>query len=245
MRIKLTYLLLFSLLASSCIDKEGGESTGSKKNDEEEKAVVKKYYNEGKLVKEVTFKYDIRNGICRNYYSDGRLKRTIWYENGRKEDTAKWFYREGMVYRATPYSSNEIHGVQTKYYKNGRVQATLPYKNGLRMQGLREYLPDGRDEGGYPDIDYMIKDASNEDPPVIKIITRLTNESVNVKFFRGRLVDGVFDPAKCTDITTSSGMGYLELSKDNTRDRSHVNIIAIYATRFRNRKIITKRIPLP
>ncbi|HKL67421.1 MAG TPA: hypothetical protein VJ877_05975, partial [Bacteroidales bacterium] len=72
MRIKLTYLLLFSLLASSCIDKEGGESTGSKKNDEEEKAVVKKYYNEGKLVKEVTFKYDIRNGICRNYYSDGR-----------------------------------------------------------------------------------------------------------------------------------------------------------------------------
>ena len=57
----------------------GCQSSGNNKDAQEDKeetgnkVQVKKYYNEGKLVKEVTFENDIRNGICRNYYDDGRL----------------------------------------------------------------------------------------------------------------------------------------------------------------------------
>ncbi|MBN1387695.1 MAG: hypothetical protein JW965_04565 [Bacteroidales bacterium] len=243
--IKRIFLLaLLIILAAGCqnaVDKKAREDNKEEGN----KVQVKKYYNEGKLVKEVTFKNDIRNGICRNYYDDGRLKRTIWYENGLKEDTAKWYYREGMVYRATPYKKDKIHGVQTKYYKSGRVQATLPYESGLRAQGLKEYLPDGREPETYPTIEYTIRDLTDTPSGLVRIFTRLSNESTNVRFYRGSLIDGVFDPDKCQDITTSSGMGFVELKPNSEKGKGYVDIIGVYSTRLRNTKILTTRIKLP
>jgi len=229
----------------------GCQSSGNNKDAQEDKeetgnkVQVKKYYNEGKLVKEVTFENDVRNGICRNYYDDGRLKRTIWYENGLKEDTAKWYYPEGKVYRATPYKNDKIHGIQTKYYKTGRVQSTIPYNNGLRTQGLKEYLPDGRDAETYPTIEHNVRDLTDTKSGVLRMFTQLSNESVNVRFYRGSFIDGAFDPDKCQDITTSSGMGYVELRPDAEKGKGYIDIIAVYSTRFRNQKIITKRIKLP
>ncbi len=245
MKNRIVFMAMALIMVVSCqgpdTNREAREDDGETEND----AQVKKYYNEGKLVKEVTFINDVRNGICRNYYDDGRLKRTIWYENGLKEDTAKWYYREGKVYRATPYKNDRIHGIQTKYYKTGKVQATIPYKNGLRLQGLKEYLPDSRDAEKYPTINHTIKDMTDTESGVVRIFTQLSNESVNVRFYRGSLVDGAFDPEKCRDITASSGMGFTELKTDNERGKGYVDIIALYSTRFRNQKIICKRIKLP
>lgn len=241
---RIILLVLSVLILAGCLNKESDENR-EKKKAEKDNVEVRKYYDNGKLVKEVTFKNNIRNGICRNYYDDGRLKRTIWYENGTREDTAKWYYREGMVYRATPYSNDKIHGIQTKYYKGGRVQATIPYKNGLRMQGLVEYLPDGRMVENYPSITSNIRDLTGTSQNVVRVFTRLSNESVNVKFYAGSLIDGTFNPEKCRDITTSSGMGYVELKPDNENGKGYIDIIALYSTRFRNTKIITTRINLP
>lgn len=241
----LAYMLIILVMAVSCQDQGNRKEAGDEKERGSDSVQVKKYYSEGRLVKEVTFKNDIRNGISRNYYDDGRLKRTIWYENGLKEDTAKWYYPEGKVYRATPYRNDKIHGTQTKFYKTGRVQATIPYKNGLRVQGLKEYLPDGRDVDNYPSINHNIRDLINSQAGVLRVFTKLSNESVNVRFYRGSLIDGAFDPGKCQDITSSSGMGYAELRPDDERGKAYIDIIAEYTTRFRNRKIITKRIALP
>ena len=242
---RILFIAIAFVIAASCqspgTNRKAGEGEGGTENETQ----VRKYYNEGKLVKEVTFRNDVRNGICRNYYDDGRLKRTIWYENGLKEDTAKWYYREGKVYRATPYNNDRIHGIQTKYYKTGRVQATIPYKNGLRLQGLKEYLPDGREGEKYPIINNIIKESTDNESVVVKVFTKLSNESVNVRFYRGSLVDGAFDPEKCQDITTSSGMGFIELKPDSERGKGYVDIIALYSTRYSNKKIITKRIKLP
>ncbi|HDZ40462.1 MAG TPA: hypothetical protein ENH59_02115 [Bacteroidetes bacterium] len=245
MKNRIIYMAIALILATACQNTGDKREASDDKGETENKAEVKKYYNKGKLVKEVTFRNDVRNGICRNYYDDGRLKRTIWYENGLKEDTARWYYPEGRVYRATPYKENKIHGVQTKYYKTGRVQATIPFKNGLRVQGLREYLPDGRDAENYPTVNHTIRDQSDTEAGVVKVFVQLSNESVNVRFYRGSLIDGTFDPDKCRDITTSSGMGYAELRPDTDQGKGYVDIIALYSTRFRNRKIITKRIKLP
>lgn len=242
---KLIWLLMATLMVTACQYSRKEESPGGK-GDEDTGTQLKKYYNEGRLVKEVSFKNDIRHGICRNYYDDGRLKRTIWYENGVKEDTAKWYYPSGRVYRASPYSNDELQGVQVKYYKTGRVQATLPYKHGLRTQGLNEYLPDGREVDNYPDIEHTMRDMTKTDQGVIKIFTQLSNESTDVRFYKGSLnEDGTFDPDKCTDITTSSGMGFAELRPDSQRGKSYVDIIAVYITRFHNKKLIIKRIQLP
>jgi len=240
----LVYLFIILLLAVSCQDR-GRKEAGADKDRGNDSVQVKRFYNAGRLVKEVTFKNDIRNGLCRNYYDDGRLKSTIWYENGLKEDTARWYYREGMVYRATPYSNDKINGVQTKFYKTGRVQASMPYSKGLRAQGLKEYLPDGREVENYPTISYNTRDLIKSGEGVFRLFTRLSNESVNVRFYRGSLIDGVFDPEKCQDITSSSGMGFIELKPDDERGKAYIDIIAEYTTRFRNRKIITRRISLP
>lgn len=241
----LAYALIMLLIAVSCQERGSRKEAGAGRDRGSDSVQVKKYYSEGRLVKEVTFKNDVRNGISRNYYDDGRLKRTIWYENGLKEDTAKWYYREGMVYRATPYRKDKIHGTQIKYYKTGRVQASMPYKNGLRAQGLKEYLPDGREVENYPAINHNIRDLVNAQAGVLRVFTRLSNESVNVRFYRGTLIDGVFDPERCQDITSSSGMGFIELRPDDEKGKAYIDIIAEYTTRFRNRKIINKRIALP
>jgi antitoxin component YwqK of YwqJK toxin-antitoxin module len=242
---RIFFLALVIILAAGCQNSVNNKEAQADKEEDGNKVQVKKYYNEGKLVKEVTFKNDIRNGICRNYYDDGRLQRTIWYENGLKEDTAKWYYPEGKVYRATPYKNDKIHGIQTKYYKTGRVQATIPYKDGLRVQGLKEYLPDGREPETYPTIEFTIRDLIGTSSGLVRIFTKLSNESTDVRFYKGSLIDGVFDPDKCQDITTSSGMGFVELKPNAEKGKGYVDIIGVYVTRLRNKKIITIRIQLP
>lgn len=239
------YLTLALVMLAGCHSQDNTAKESDNERGKSDSPEVRKYYEGGRLVKEVSFVNDVRNGICRNYYNDGRLKSTIWYENGLKEDTAKWFYPEGLLYRATPYKNDKIHGIQTKYYRSGRVQATLPYENGLRLQGLKEALPDGREVESYPSIKHTIRDLRNTDAGVVKVFTQLSNESVNVKFYRGSLKNGVFDPEKCEDITSSSGMGYIELRPDPVRGSGYIDIIAYYLTRFGNRKIITARFKLP
>ncbi len=206
---------------------------------------VKKYRNAGKLIKEVTFVNGVKNGICKNYYDDGRLKSTIIYRNELKEDTAKWYYPEGMVYRTTPYINNTINGRQEKFYKSGRIQASIPYKNSLRMPGLREYNESGSMVKGYPEITYTFHDYMNEADPKFVVEIKLSNGSVNVKHYRGSLIDGAFDPEKCRDITASSGIGYIELRKDPVKGKNYVDVISVFMTRFRNSEILTKRIKLP
>lgn len=244
--IKRIFLLaMVILLAASCQNTANNKEARADKEGDGNKAEVKKYYSEGKLVKEVTFKNGVRNGICRNYYDDGRLRSTIWYENGLKEDTAKWYYREGMLFRATPYKNDKLHGIQTKYYKTGRVQATLPYRDGLRLQGLKEYLPYGGEPEKYPAIEHTIREMTDTPSGEVKVFTKLSNESTNVRFYRGSLIDGAFDPDKCQDITTSSGMGFVDLKPNAEKGKGYVDIIGVYITRFGNKKIITTSIKLP
>lgn len=206
---------------------------------------VKKFFDQGRLVKEITFRDGIKEGLCKNYYDDGRLKSTIIYSNNLRTDTARWYYPEGKVYRATPYLNDKINGKQVKYYKSGRVQAEIPYINSLRTPGLAEYYEDGRKVTGMPTIVSEINKSYYESHGTVRVIFKLSNDSKNVKFYRGNLTDGAFDPERCRDITISSGMGYLELTKNDSDGKGYVDVIAVYTTRFRNREIIVQRIKLP
>ena len=206
---------------------------------------IKKQYNNGKVLKEVTFINGIKNGLCSNYYDDGRLKRTIIYSNDLKTDTAKWYYPEGMVYRATPYVNDVIQGVQTKYYKNGRKQAELPYNMGLRMPGLKEYYEDGRMVIGIPSIKSEISAGMWDEEGILKVVVKLDNNSTNVKFYRGGLSDGAFNPELCSDVTIASGMGLVEMKRSDSGGKDYVDIIAVYTTRFGNKELIITRVNLP
>jgi hypothetical protein len=187
----------------------------------------------------------IRNGINKNYYDDGRLKSTIFYSNELKEDTARWYYPEGMIYRTTPYINDKINGRQEKFYRNGKIQASIPYKNSLQMPGLKEYYENGDMVDGMPEITYTSKDLYNINPGSFIIYLKLSNGSVNVKHYVGSLIDGAFDPEKCSEVTASSGLGFIQLKRDSVRGKGYVDVISVYSTRFRNSEILTKRIKLP
>lgn len=244
----LTLAIIILLAAASCKHILPQKEAGNEINDtivSENFTGIKKYYSEGKLIKEVTFKDGVKDGLCKNYYDDGRLKTTIIYSNNLKSDTSRWYYPEGMVYRATPYRNNMLNGVQVKYYKNGRVQAEIPYKDGLRMPGLKEYYEDGRPVAGMPSIVAETDASHYATHGTVRLILKLSNNSKNVQFFRGSLVDGAFDPSVCREITVSSGMGYAELSRTDSGGSGYIDITAVYVTRFRNKEILTKRIKLP
>ncbi|MGM0463812.1 MAG: hypothetical protein ACQEQW_04055, partial [Bacteroidota bacterium] len=71
---KIIWLFMAAVMITAC--QYSRKEKGSKdKGDENPETQVKKFFNEGRLVKEVSFKDDIRHGLSRNYYDDGRLKR--------------------------------------------------------------------------------------------------------------------------------------------------------------------------
>jgi len=239
-------VLAILILGSCQVNSEKGVSkTGARKDTTGVFSGIKRYYSEGKIIKEVTFVNGLRNGICKNYYDDGRLKSTIIYRNNIKEDTAKWYYTEGMVYRITPYVNDRIHGTQIKYYKNGRIQASLPYRNGLRLPGLKEYYENGVEVKSNQTIDYNISNQYNTNNGLVRVFLKLSQESIYVDYYHGSLVDNAFDPEKCRKVTASSGMGFIELHKDPGKGRDYVDVIAVYTTRFGNNEILTRRIKLP
>jgi len=244
----ITGLVVITMMASSCRHILPPKEVKSDINDTIVAASftgVKKYFSEGRLIKEVTFKDGIKDGLCKNYYDDGRLKTTIIYRNNIKADTSKWYYPEGGVYRATPYKNGKVDGIQKKYYKNGRLQAELPYSNGFRKPGLKEYFEDGRELTSSVKIVAEINDSYYKSHSKIRVILKLSNDSKNVEFYKGTLSDGAFNPDKCKKVTISSGMGYFELTTDPVNGRGYVDVIAVYSSRFRNKAIITKRIKLP
>jgi len=239
--------VLSILIFGSCQgnSEKGARETGARADTTGIFSGVKRYYSEGKIIKEVTFVDGLRDGICKNYYDDGRLKRTLIYRNNIREDTAKWYYTEGMVYRTTPYVNDKIHGTQIKYYKSGRIQACLPYRNGLRLPGLEEYYENGLEVKSIPTIEYNINNQYDKNNGLVKIFLKLSNESINVDYYHGSLVDNAFDPEKCRKVTASSGMGFIELHKDAGKGRDYVDVIAVFTTRFGNKEILTRRIKLP
>jgi antitoxin component YwqK of YwqJK toxin-antitoxin module len=109
-------------------------------------------YSGNHLVKEVTLKNGVRNGLMKTFYANGLLYQTFWYENGLRQDTGKWYYESGRVFRTTPFKNDSSDGVQTQYYESGAVRAKLSFVNGLRTPYLEEFSSDGKKITDYPDV---------------------------------------------------------------------------------------------
>ena len=149
-----------------------------------------------RLVKEVTFKNGVKEGLMKSFYQNGKLRQTFWYENGLREDSAKWYYEEGQLFRSTPYKNDTIDGIQKQYYRNGRLKAKLGYKKGLRTQNLEEFTTEGKLVGGYPALVVNVRDEYKT-KGVYRISLELSDKSTKGKFYRGDLSNGVFDTAHC------------------------------------------------
>jgi hypothetical protein len=205
---------------------------------------IKQYMSGKTLVKEVTFKNGVRQGLMKAFYQTGEMRQTFWYENGLREDSSMWYYQEGQLFRATPYKRDTIDGIQKQYYKTHRLKAKLGYSKGLRTTYLEEYTPEGKLVGGYPALIVNVLDDYRS-KGIYRISLELSNKSTNVRYWRGELSNGIFDTAHCKTIKIIKGIGTLDMKKTGSSRSSSVDVIAEILTDFGNNYLVYKKIDLP
>lgn len=240
-------LILFA--GSGCLNK--GPRKVETQNQTDSSAVadtgytgIRQYYSRNFLVKEVTFKNGIRQGLMKTFYQSGKLYQTFWYENGMREDTARWYFEDGKVFRETLYKKDTMDGVQTQYYKNGMVRARLSFVKGSRTPLLEEYSMEGNKISDYPEMVINIKDDYSRNG-TYNISLELNKKDIKVTFYRGEFIDGLFMPKKYTKLNTNEYKGSLTLRKSGAAGNSYVGIIAEISTTLGNKYLTYRKIDIP
>lgn len=196
------------------------------------------------LVKEITFKNGVRQGLMRSFYKGGQVYQTFWYENGLREDSVRWYYLEGQLFRTTPYKHDTIDGIQKQYYRSGKLKARIGYSKGMRTPLFEEYTQEGKLVDGYPEISVSITDEYKT-AGTYRINLGLSNKNKQVVFYRGDFTDGRLDTTKCQVIKTSEGSGTITLKKTSGQGTSRVGVIAEILTPFGNKLLKYKQIDIP
>jgi antitoxin component YwqK of YwqJK toxin-antitoxin module len=205
---------------------------------------IKKYLSGKLVVKEVTFKNGVREGLMKSFYQTGEVRQTFWYRNGLREDSAKWYYLEGQLFRSTPYKRDTIDGIQKQYYRTGRLKAKIGYSRGLRTTYLQEFTPEGKLVGGYPELVVNVRDDYKV-KGIYGISLELSDKATNVRYWRGELSNGLFDTVRCKRINIIKGIGTLDLKKNGSSKSGYIGVIAEILTNFGNNNLVYKKIALP
>ena len=205
---------------------------------------IKQYMSGQLMIKEVTFKNGIREGLMKSFYQSGKVRQTFWYHNGLREDSARWLYETGEIFRTTPYRNDTVDGIQKQFYRNGKLKAKLGYSKGFRTTYLEEFTPDGKLVGGYPELKIGIQDQYKT-KGTYRITLELSNKSGYVKFYTGEFTNGAFDSVRCKRINSVKGVAILDLKKTGTPKAGSVGVIAQVLTNFNNNHLIYKKIELP
>ena len=205
---------------------------------------IKQYMSGEYLIKEVTFRNGIREGLMKSFYQSGKLRQTFIYRNGLRQDSVIWFYEEGQVFRTTPYINDTIDGIQKQYYRNGKLKARLTYRKGFRTPTIEEFTPEGKLVKGYPDLIVIPKD-DYKTRGIYTITLQLSDKSPKVRFYRGEFYNGVFDTTRISRIKTVNGTGKLELKKKGSPGNGYVGIIAEIMTGFGNNYLVYNKITFP
>lgn len=251
--MKTNSLILISIISLILLSGCSGNKSGKKPqvNSPDTTAVkdtgytgITKYWSKDLLIKEVTFKNGIREGLMKSYYAGGQVYQTFWYENGLKEDSARWYYLEGQLFRTTPYKHDTVDGIQKQYYRNGRVKAKIGYSKGMRTNFFQEFTPDGKVVGPYPEITVSIGDSYKKDGSYI-VNLGLSDKKTAVKFFRGSFVNDRFDTTMCKVIAPVNNKYIISLKKTGKPGPDHIDIIASISTLFGNKYLVYKKLDLP
>ena len=243
------FIILMLLFLSGCSGKGGVKKESQAINDtvsvpDTGYTGIKQYMNGQYLIKEVTFKNGVREGLMKSFYQTGQVRQTFWYRNGLREDSARWYYIEGQVFRSTPYVHDTINGIQKQYYRSGRIKAKIGYLKGLRTPYFEEFTQEEKLVGGYPQLIVNTRDDYNS-KGIYRVMLELSDKSAKVKYYRSEFSNGVFDTAHCKQITIIKGSGNLVLKKTGSSKTGYVEVIAEVLTNFGNNFLIFKKIGLP
>jgi hypothetical protein len=238
------FTTLAILILSGCIGKNRAKlETGAESDTIPVPDSVVKYFSKDLLLKEVSFRNGVRNGLTKTYYPGGQLYQTFWYVDDLKEDSAKWFYTEGQLFRATPYNHDTIDGIQKQYFRTGELRAKIRYKKGFRTLEFEEFTREGKVIKNYPEIVINLKDTYKTDGRYT-LNLELSDKSTRVKFYAGVFTDEIFDTTAIKPIRTIEGKATLVLSKTGLPKGGNLGIIAEFTTPYSNRHFLIKNIEL-
>jgi hypothetical protein len=206
---------------------------------------IKQYMSGKYRVKEVTFKNGVRQGLMKAFYVTGEVRQTFWYENGLREDSSIWFYTEGQKFRSTPYKNDTVDGIQRQYYRTGGLKAKIGYSKGFRTTFFEEYNKNGKVVHDYPSV--VVKTIDEyKTRSKYTISLELSDKAYGVKFYKGDLINGLFDTAHLATIKLVKGTtGIVELKKSTGSRPAYVGVIADILTNFGNHYLVYKKIDLP
>jgi hypothetical protein len=205
---------------------------------------ITQYMSGQNIIKEVTFKNGVRQGLMKTFYAGGQVYQTFWYENGLREDSSRYYYLEGQLFRTTPYKHDTIDGIQKQYYRTGELKAEIGYSKGLRTPYFQEFTSRGKLVNTYPEIIVNINDGYKSRGSY-RIGLELSDKSTKVNFYTGEFTDNRFDTAFSKPLTTIDGKAKLDLKKTGTPGKNYIGIIAAIITPFGNRYLAFKKIDLP
>jgi antitoxin component YwqK of YwqJK toxin-antitoxin module len=105
--------------------------------------VVKEYYQDGKLVIELTYKDNKGNGPSKEYYESGKIKRECSYVDNNLDGPIKDYYENGQLAADGYVKTGKQEGILTRYYENGIIQSIVNWKDGKQDGLARIYYEDG------------------------------------------------------------------------------------------------------
>jgi len=150
-----------------------------------------KFWDNGNISAEMTFKDKKLHGRAVKYYKDGKKRSEQKYINGKLEGIQKRYYTSGALYKEETYVNGKRHGLTSKFREGGLLMTEAIYKNGFPGTELKEYLTDGTIKKIYPEI-VVIEEESLRKNGTLKITVFLSDKSKKVRFYLGKLDEGKF-----------------------------------------------------
>lgn len=171
---------------SAACEPLSSDKKGAKKKIEN--GVIEQFYANGELKNKIPVKNGKRHGRAQSFYKDGTLRQEIDYVNNIKHGEVVTYYESGKKYQVTPYVDGKIDGIRKKYRQNGMLVAEIPYSDGEECAGLKEYLLNGEEKTGYPELIIVPENNLLKNGTYVLTLSA-SNGSRDVEYFTGKLTE--------------------------------------------------------
>lgn len=141
----IVYSLQFIFLAQITFSEENNKN-----------GIFKKYYDNGNLWGEETYKDGKLNGSTREFYKSGGLRGEWLYVDDELNGLGRTYYKTGQLQSETNYKNDKEDGITREYHKNGKLSMEVRFKKGKADGPWRRYYENGQlmGEEEYKDGEY-------------------------------------------------------------------------------------------
>lgn len=105
---------------------------------EEKNGIRRRYYKNGALFSEHSYKNGKLNGVSKYYYENGKPRAEEFYVDGKLNRLCKGYFEDGKLLTEVSYKDGEREGVSKMYYESGRLADEASYKKG-KLDGVRKF----------------------------------------------------------------------------------------------------------